>query len=481
MAIAFKGSGAVQQERSAGMKFLLTLGVGFLLTIPLFMTWYLVYDRQSQSETARASIVEGWGGAQTFAGPVLVIPYLTTQTQSVEENGKQVTKTEKVWSELKLSPTTANIDTIINPDVRKRSIYEAVVYQTNLTGKAHFVFPADLARSGIDRASLDLTRAEVRFGIGDPRGLVGSPSRASANGKPLSLEPGHGVGATKGAGVFSWIDATSLASAPVDVDFDFDFRGNASLTFVPRAGDTTWSVKSSWPNPSFVGGFIPTTRTVNSKGFAATYRVGNLALGQSLINADDVVPDVGRDSPSMISAARYSDGDGDTTKAYARINLVQPVDLYDQVSRAAKYGFLFIGFTFLTFLMFDVIGGVRVSTIEYLLVGAALILFFSLLLAFAEVIGFGLAYLTASGGIIGLISTYSSAILKSRTRSLVVGGMLTGLYTVLYILLSLEAYSLLIGSLMLFVALAGVMYATRNLDWSARRTEDEASPASGGV
>jgi inner membrane protein len=461
-------------ERTPGMKFLLTLGVGFLLTIPLFMVWLLVYDRQSQSETARASIVEGWGGAQTFAGPVLVIPYLTTKTETVEENGKQVTKTEKVWDELALSPETANVDSQISPETRKRSIYEAVIYQTSLAGKAHFVLPADLGRSGIERASLDLTRAELRFGVGDPRGLVGKPSHVSVGGKPLSLQPGHGVGATKGAGVFSWIDASALASAPLDVDFGFDFRGNASLTFVPRAGDTTWTVKSSWPNPSFQGGFLPTSRSVNAKGFSATYRVGNLALGQSLIDAQDVAPNATADA-SIAASSRYQGDNGGGTNAFARISLVQPVDLYDQVSRAAKYGFLFIGFTFLTFLMFDVIGGVRVSSIEYLLVGAGLILFFAMLLAFAEVVGFSLAYVVASAAIIGLITAYSTAVLKTKQRASLVGGLLTALYGVLYILLSLEAYSLLIGSLLLFAALAGVMYATRNLDWSAKRNAEVAA------
>ena len=141
------------------------------------------------------------------------------------------------------------------------------------------------------------------------------------------------------------------------------------------------------------------------------------------------------------------------------------------MSRAAKYGFLFIGFTFAAFLMFDVVGGVRVSAVEYLLVGAGLVLFFVLLLAFAEVIGFTAAYLVASAAIIGLITAYSAAVLKSWRRAWYIGGLLVALYAVLYILLSLEAYSLLIGSLLLFAALAGVMYATRNLDWGARRGE----------
>jgi inner membrane protein len=152
----------------------------------------------------------------------------------------------------------------------------------------------------------------------------------------------------------------------------------------------------------------------------------------------------------------------------ARIDLVQPVDLYSRVDRSAKYGFLFIGFTFVALLLFDVIGGVRVSAVEYLLVGAALVLFFVLLLAFAEVIGFPLAYIVASAAIVALNTAYSAAVLKSWRRALLIGALLTALYIVLYVLLSLEAFSLLIGSLMMFAALAAVMYLTRNLNWGAR-------------
>ena len=133
-----------------------------------------------------------------------------------------------------------------------------------------------------------------------------------------------------------------------------------------------------------------------------------------------------------------------------------------------------IGFTFLAFLMFDIIAGARVAAAEYLLTGAGLILFFVLLLAFAEIIGFTLAYLLASGAIIGLISAYSAAVLGSAKRAGFIGGLLLGLYALLYVLLNLEAYSLLIGSVLLFVALAAVMYVTRRVDWSGLGQRDPA-------
>jgi inner membrane protein len=204
--------------------------------------------------------------------------------------------------------------------------------------------------------------------------------------------------------------------------------------------------------------------------------VGNLALGQSLVSTGGAAGQPApppRVSPHIETAPPPPAG-GAGPGYNAQIDLVQPVDLYSQVNRATKYGFLFIGFTFLAFLLFDVIGGVRVSAVEYLLVGAALVLFFVLLLAFAEVIGFTPAYVLASAGIIGLNTAYSAAVLKSWRRAAFIGALLTALYIVLYILLSLEAFSLLIGSLMLFAALAAVMYLTRNLNWGAGEAQAEA-------
>ena len=449
-------------ERTPGGKLGLTILIGALLAIPLFSIYLLNWDRQSQSETARASIVQGWGGPQTIAGPVLVIPYQAQTTETVEEGGKKVVKSSTVWKELVLSPQTATIDTKIAPERRKRSIYEAVVFETQLSGRARFVMPDDLERIGVPVAALVFARAEIRFGLSDARGLFGTPPAVRIGGASLKLEPGHGLGATNASGFFAWVDASRLQAAPIVAEFEYRFRGSDSLTLAPRAGDTIWKATSAWPSPSFQGGFLPTTRNVSDKGFSAIYRVGNLALGQSLVNADDstvATPD---------STPRYG---APTGAGSMTINLVQPVDLYSQVNRATKYGFLFIGFTFLAFLMFDVIGGVKVSAVEYLLVGAGLVLFFVLLLAFAEVIGFTFAYLVASGAIIALITTYSAAVLKSWRRAGYIAGLMTALYAVLYILLSLEAYSLLIGSLMLFAALAAVMFVTRNLDWGGRRGE----------
>jgi len=456
----------MQDTRTPGRKLLLAVLIAALLAIPLFAVYLLVYDRQSQSETARASIAEGWGGPQTIAGPVLVLPYQEQVTETVSEGGRQVVKANTVWRELILSPEIADIRTDLTPERRSRSIYEAVVYEATASGTARFALPNDLARFGVTADRLFYDRAELRFGLKDARGLFGAPPAVTVDGRRLVLQPGKGSPATGGSGFFTWLDASSIRGGAMTATFRYAFRGNGWLALAPQAGDTRWTVTSKWPHPSFQGGFLPTAHRETADGFTATWRVGNLALGRALIASGEAQPDA---APRAELSDRYATNlpAGDYE---ARVDLVSPVDLYSQVNRSVKYGFLFIGFTFMAFLMFDVIGGVRVAVVEYLLVGAGLVLFFVMLLAFAEVIGFAAAYVLAAGAIIGLLAAYSAAVLRSWRRGGYVAGLLTALYGVLYILLSLEAYSLLIGSLLLFAALAAIMYLTRNLDWSGLRS-----------
>jgi inner membrane protein len=464
-------------ERSPGAKLGLAILIGLALSLPLFMVWMLVYDRQQQSQHAQASIAEGWAGPQVIGGPTLVIPYRARVTETVTEGTSQVTRSREVWRELTLAPEQSDFATELRPERRTRSIYEVVVYEADVTGRARFALPQDLARLGPAREDLDLGRAELRFGLSDPRGLGANP-RIAVGGEPLRLQPGGGGQ----SGFFAWIDAAALGERPIEVDYAFAFRGNRTLGLAPQAGDTRWRLRSDWPHPSFQGSFLPAERSVGPDGFTAEYRVGNLALGQSLVatgepGAPPPPPEMVRDpyAPPMDMTVVTAAGPG--VRHVAQVSLLQPVDLYSRVNRAAKYGFLFIGFTFLAFLLFDVIGGVRVAGVEYLLVGAGLVLFFVLLLALAEVIGFTPAYILASAAIAGLNTFYSAAVLKSWRRAAFIGGLLAGLYIVLYVLLSLEAYSLLIGALMLFAALASVMYLTRNIDWARRRVAEEEQEA----
>ncbi len=461
----------MKTERSPGFKLFLAGLIGIVLVIPLMMVYALVWDRQGQSQTAQNSIAAGWGGPQTIVGPVLVLPYVANSVETVEENGKQITRTVQVKKELFLSPETNAITTNLKPDRKKKSIYESVLFVAENAGQAKFALPTDFARYGIPREAINFGGAELRFGVSDARGLQ-ADSKVDVNGKSFELQPGKGLAASGNSGFFTFIDWN--ANDPLLVKYNYSIRGNKSITMVPRGGETTWDVKSTWPSPSFGGDFLPSKPKIDGAGFVSRHAVTNLALGQALVATDDAAPPTVQnyDAEKFSVSETRAAGESGPSQA-ATIALIEPVNLYSQVDRSIKYGFLFIGFTFLAFLMFDVIAGARVAAAEYLLTGAGLVLFFVLLLAFAEVVGFTWAYLIAAGAITGLLSAYSAAVLKSWLRARVIGGLLIGLYATLYVLLNLEAYSLIIGSVLLFIALAVVMWATRMIDWSSKSSEGE--------
>lgn len=326
------------KTRTPGQKLLFAILIAGVLAIPLFTVYLLVYDREQQSQTAQSSIADGWGGPQAIAGPVLVLPYQDQVSEQVTEGGRQVVKTSTVWRELELAPEIADIRTDIKPERRRRSIYEAVVYEAHVAGRARFALPTDLARFGVTAERLAYDRAELRFGLRDARGLFGPPPSVSADGRRLVLQPGKGPSETNGSGFFTWLDARTVASRPLAVSFDYAFRGNGWLSLLPQAGDTRWSVTSPWPHPSFQGGFLPVRHAERQAGFTATWRIGNLALGRALVSAGEAKPATSA-SASSPYASGVSGGAEVAADAYeARVDLITPVDYYSQVNRSVKYG-----------------------------------------------------------------------------------------------------------------------------------------------
>jgi inner membrane protein len=463
----------VRRERSPGIKLLFAALVALALMIPLMLVYALVWDRESQSQTAQSSINAGWGGPQVIAGPIVVVPFRTTQTQNEEVGGRVVSRTVEVEKLLYISPVENRVSASVKPEERRKSIYRSVLFEAQVKGTASFALPPDLPRFGVTRERLLWDRAEVRMGASDARGLTRGGT-LTANGQSLAVQPGKGPGATNGQGFFAFLPWNGEGN--LSVDYSFGLRGSRSLSLVPRGGQTQWEVTSTWPSPSFSGSFLPEKPAISDKGFKAIYTVDKLALGQPPVSTEDSGPPLpdsrigyaAEEAPAYSAANPASGGATEVIGGPARavtVGLVEPVNLYSKVDRAVKYGFLFIGFTFLAFLLFDIVGGARVAAAEYLLTGAGLVLFFVLLLAFAEVVGFTAAYLIASAAIIGLLTAYSAAVLGSWKRARFIGALLVGLYALLFVLLNLEAWSLLIGAVLLFIALAGVMYATRKVDW----------------
>lgn len=288
----------MRKERSPGMKLLLVALVGFVLMVPLMLVYALVWDRQSQSQTAQGSINAGWGGPQIIAGPVVVVPFRTTQEQTEQIDGRSVTRTVEVEKLLYISPVENRVTTKVLPQERRKSIYRSVLYEAQVGGKARFALPADLPRFGVTRERLLWDRAELRIGASDARGLT-TGGTLVANGRALAVQPGKGPGATGGQGFFAflpWNGEEELA-----VDYSFGLRGSRSLSLVPRGGQTKWDVSSSWASPSFAGAFLPETPKISEKGFTAHYTVDKLALGQPPVAMEDSGP------PSLDSAFGFAD------------------------------------------------------------------------------------------------------------------------------------------------------------------------------
>ena len=293
----------IDRERSPGMKLLFVAMVAAVLTIPLMLVYALVYDRQDQSQTAQAAIAAGWGGPQVVSGPVVVVPFRTTQSQTEDVNGRSVTRTVEVEKLLYISPVENRATTAIDPQERQKSIYRSVLYEAKVAGTASFALPADLERFGVTRERLLWDRAELRMGASDARGLTEGGS-LKVDGTPLALQPGKGPAASGGQGFFAFLPWSGEGT--IAVDYAFGLRGSGSLSLVPRGGSTRWTVKSSWSAPSFGGAFLPAKPASGEQGFPAHYTIDKLALGQAPVMMEDPGPpqiDTGPGQPYASSVA----------------------------------------------------------------------------------------------------------------------------------------------------------------------------------
>lgn len=246
--------------------------------------------------------------------------------------------------------------------------------------------------------------------------------------------------------------AASASSWPFR--FDLTLNGRRSLLVVPAGSITTARLDSAWPDPSFAGRFLPAERTVGPQGFSADWQVTQ--YGRSFPPTWTAGEEANRGvSLSQMSASALGD------------SLLTLLDAYRTVERSIKYDVLFIVLVFTVFFVFEAIAGPRIRPLQYLLVGAALCLFFLGLLSLSEFVPFGAAYAAAAAASTGLITGYSARVLQSGRRSRLLAAMLVAAYGVIFVALRLQDYSLLFGSAMLFAALGDVMYATRNMDWYA--------------
>ena len=246
----------------------------------------------------------------------------------------------------------------------------------------------------------------------------------------------------------------------LDTRLDFALGGTESLSISPLAKRNKIALDSSWPHPQFNGSFLPRSRTIKADGFHAVWEVSSLATNAQ---SQYLTAIGGAGATSDVTEIRTAGPVGSLD--VIGVSLVDPVNVYSQADRASKYGILFIVLTFVGFAMFELIKRLPIHPLQYLLVGLALAIFFLLLLSLSEHIPFWQAYLAAAAACIGLQGFYLSHVLRSRWRGLGFAAMLTLLYGVLYGLLISEDNALLMGSVLLFAILAGIMWTTRKVDW----------------
>jgi inner membrane protein len=418
-----------------------------LLLIPTNLIQNLVSERQQRQQEAVSEVDSHWAGPQTVTGPVIGIPYY----DSIADNGaKQMVKR---WAYF--LPDRLDIRTHLIPEKRYRGIYQVVVYvaEMQLHGSYHGLHLQEL---GLSPADMLWKEATVFFDLSNVQGLNedlmmhwGSPDAGSAGDITLTtakVSTDQFKNALAAPLPVSVVSAAQNNTAAQDMEFSSIIRikGSGDLYFVPAGRETTISAASSWADPSFTGAVLPDLRTVKDSGFVADWKV--LALQAKF-------PQQWKKDVYDLNASAFG------------VSLVIPVDVYQQTTRSVKYAILVILLTFTAFLLMEWVYSLSIHAIQYVLVGFALCLFYTLLLSLAEYVGFNKSYLIAAIATIGLISWYVGSVLRSPRTSLFIALILAVQYGFIFILIQSQDYALLMGSIGLFIILAIVMYFSRKIQW----------------
>ncbi|WP_345990766.1 cell envelope integrity protein CreD [Sulfurimonas sp. HSL1-2] len=421
-------------SNSATLK-IITIGVIILvLLIPLLMVSSVIDERETRRDAVVQEINQKWGSDQTITGPYFTVPY---NTLVKGENGK----TERVIRYIHLLPKRLKISGNIDSHIRYRSIYEAVLYNAQITLTGNFSLP-DLEMLNINTKDILWENAILSVGITDMKGIQ-DVIDVTFDTKHYALDPGLKTTDLAASGV-----SRIIPLSPADTDNAFSLKlnlnGSEQLHFVPVGELTEINLKSGWPSPSFDGAFLPVSRKVTDDGFSAHWKLLHL----------------NRNFPQVWLGNAYTLED-----ASSGVSLLITADVYQRATRMSKYALMFIVFTFAAFFFSDVLSKKRIHPIQYLLIGLAIVLFYVLLLSVSEQLNFDLAYILSAASITLMITAYSHGIVRNRFFTRIVFGILVVLYAYLYIVLQLEDYALLMGSLGLLGVLGTVMYITRNVDW----------------
>lgn len=414
-----------------------------LLQIPISSIRSLVYERQMTANEAVNEIQDKWGKEQRLVGPMLIIPYLKKIYWQDPVTHAKETRTETHHATFLPSGLEVT-GTMIN-ETRYRGIFEVPLYQTDIHLSGQFSKP-DFKQWEVKDEEILWNKARLVMMVSDARAIQ-KQATININGRRQQFAPGTDdvTGNSEGyhvdlSGLDKWMDENSFS-------IDLKLNGSGGLYVAPLGKDSRIQLSAPWPDPSFQGKWLPTTRSVTEQGFDAEWQI----------------PYLGRNYPQQTND--YTSTSERINSSLVGVNLIVPVDNYRMAERSIKYVMLFLFLTFLALWLIELLGTLRVHILQYFLIGAGLCLFYLLELSLSEHIGFYWAYGVATVAIVTLVSAYSLVVLHTGKRAAMIGVSLTLLYLYLFTLLQEQNYALLIGSLGLFCMLAAVMYLTRHVDW----------------
>jgi inner membrane protein len=425
-------------SRSMGLKLLLVSGLALLMTIPSIYVNGIVEERTKRAKDVIQEISGRAGGQQTFLGPTLSIPY------GIRSRYAGDSPTTGVYV---VFPIKGDATVKVRIQERHRSLFKVPVYEADLKFNATFDL-SGVPSAAPEGAELDWSRAAIVIGASDVRGAL-ADGTLTANGKTITLIPAENAGEQNPRLPLAYFGARiselTQPNSTFNLTANLRFSGAQRLAILAYGKSTHLTAEGDWPSPGFDGGFLPVKRTISAQSFTAEWSVPFIARG---IPAEGI--------NTAVSTLDYT---------AMGVSFIKMVDPYQSVSRSLKYSLLFIGLLFLSYFVFEATAGKRVHPAQYVLVGIAHMIFYLLLLSLAERIGFDWGFLVAGGATVILLSANADWIFASRTQGMRALYVFSLLYFFIYLLLRLEDNALLVGALASFLAVAAVMYFTRNIDW----------------
>ncbi|WP_134091680.1 cell envelope integrity protein CreD [Olivibacter sp. XZL3] len=431
-------------KQSATVKLAMVGFLSLLLLIPSSWVIDLISERQGRQREVIKEIAQSWSGIQNVVGPVLVIPY--TAFQQIKDDKGNIT-VEGIKQYIFLMPDRLDVNADAVPQLMHRGIFDAVVYNAKVAVKGNFE-ELDLKKLGVEPQYVLWDKAQLLVSVSDVKGLKEIP-KINLGDTIVAMEPSFSDLSAFKSSLSSTLDLGQKKHTQLSFSFELPLRGSEGLFLTPIGKHTHFTLAGKWKDPSFTGSYLPETRSVSDASFTSQWNIPhfNRPFPQQWVDKDG-----GR---LLEAESGHSCG----------VNFLLPVDQYQKTMRSAKYAMLIILLTFVSLLFTEFITKKFVNIVQYVLIGLAMVVYYTLLLSFSEQIGFTWAYIIASLATIGLVGAYISSILKSSRSSLLLASILSAFYLFIYVIIQLQEMALLVGSVGLFIVIASLMYVSSKISW----------------